>query len=94
MIQEFEVGDADDIRAQRALAREQLGMEIPFRSAGAYTSPKNPWPREKEDKQGTLRLLCRKGNYNGDGKGKETAGISVETLPQQLLKKAARRHAV
>ena len=31
VIQDFEVGDADEIRNQRALAKEQLGMEIPMR---------------------------------------------------------------
>ena len=99
MIQEFEVpgSDADEIRTQRALAKEQLGMEIPLRSAGAYSSPKNPWPRERRLKQETLRLPCRKERYNGSGKDKETAGISMEIPPQQLLlqrqlKKVERRH--
>ena len=45
MIQEFEVGDATEIRNQRALAKEQLGMETPLRSAGAYSSPNNPWAK-------------------------------------------------
>ena len=35
LIQKFEEGDPEDIKARRALAREQLGMEMLLRSAGA-----------------------------------------------------------
>ena len=48
LIHRFEEGDPDDIRARRTLAREQTGMETPLRSAGAYSPPKNPWPREND----------------------------------------------
>ena len=48
VMQEFEVGNADEIRTKRAIAKEQLGIEMPLRSAGAYSSPNNPWPRELE----------------------------------------------
>ena len=47
-MQEVEVGDANEIRNHRALAKEQLGMEIPLRSAGGSSSPNNPWPRDLE----------------------------------------------
>ena len=40
--------NADEVKNQRALAKEQLGMELPLRSVGAYNSPNNPWPRDLE----------------------------------------------
>ena len=96
MIQEFEAGDADEIRTQRALAKEQLGVEIPLRSAAAYASPKNPWPREKETekKQVTLHLPCRKERYTGSGKGKETqyGGSSSAASPSASAEEGGKRH--
>ena len=51
------------------------------------------WRRRQE----RMRLPCRRGRYNGSGKGKVTAGISMAIPPQQLLlqrqlKKVERRH--
>ena len=69
VIQEFEVGDANEIRNQRALAKEQLGMEIPLRSAGAYSSPNNAWPRdlETETRENALVVQKRKIQWKRQG---------------------------
>ena len=48
VIQEFEVGNAIEDKNRRVPAKEQLGMEMPLRSEGAYSSPNNPWPRDLE----------------------------------------------
>ena len=71
MIQEFKVGDADEIRIQRSLAKEQLDVEIPLRSAGAYTSPMNPWPREgeTETRDTAFAVQKRKIHWKRQGQG-------------------------
>ena len=44
VIQEFEVENADEVKSQKALDKEQMGMDLLLRSEGAYSSPTNPWP--------------------------------------------------
>ena len=71
LIQKFEEGDAEDIRTRRALAREQLGVEIPLRSAGAYSSPSTPWPKEKESetRDTAFDVQKRKMRWKRQGQG-------------------------
>ena len=65
------MGDADEIRTQRALAKEQLRVEIPLRSAGAYSSPKDPWPREleTETRENAFAVQKRKIHWKRQGQG-------------------------
>ena len=73
VIQEFETENADEVKNQRA--KEQLGMEIPLRSVGAYSSPSNPWPRDLEaEARDTVHIAAR-----------VTAGTSMVSPPQQPL---------
>ena len=85
VIQEFEEGDADEIRTQRALTKEQLGVEIPLRSAGAYSPPKNPWPREKETETRDTAFAVQKRELHwkrqGQGSSWDQYGDSSSAAP-------------
>ena len=85
LIQRFEEGDPEEVSSLRALAQEQLGVDIPLRSAGAYSTPTNPRPRERETETRDSLWRAKRGRCTGRDQGKETAGISMVIPPQQLL---------
>ena len=69
--QRFDEGDPEEVRSRRALVREQLGVETPLRSAGAYSTPTNPWPRERETetRETAFAVQKRKAYWKRPGQG-------------------------
>ena len=70
--------------ARRCLGREQTGEETPLRSTSGYLRPTNPRPKT----EAARRMHClhqEEGVSIGIDQSKVTAGISMETLRQQLL---------
>ena len=60
MIQEFEVENADENKAQRTLGQQQQEMEPLVRSEGAYSCPTNPWPRDLAAEERDMAPLVQK----------------------------------
>ena len=60
-------------------------MEIPLRSASAFSAPRNPKRRESETKESAFFHTVRERDILEENKGKVIVGISMVIPPQQLL---------
>ena len=63
--------DSDDTKSRRNLAKEQTGVEIPLRSASAYSAPRNPWPKrnEQDTRHTAFAMPKRKLRWKKPGQG-------------------------